>query len=137
MLEVSTSKRESILSTFRFGYRLDGRQLFDARVIDAKFGDSPGDIDFSLGSTRVAARITANVSKPQPHRPREGFLVFTPNLDILNEPEQSNSGDDTRKSATEIKKILDRIIKGSKYVLFLTPSLTNNRFLRFSLESLT
>lgn len=84
-------------------------------MIDVKLGDNPGDVDFSLGATRVATRIIATISKPQVYRPREGFLAFLPNLEILNEPEQFNTGDDTRKSATEIKKILDRVIKGSKY----------------------
>eukprot|EP01016_Furgasonia_blochmanni_P042452 TRINITY_DN5640_c0_g1_i14.p1 TRINITY_DN5640_c0_g1~~TRINITY_DN5640_c0_g1_i14.p1 ORF type:complete len:506 (-),score=90.52 TRINITY_DN5640_c0_g1_i14:1208-2686(-) len=114
MANLSTNDKDFILKALRQGLRLDGRELLDQRKIDVVFGLESGQVELSLGNTMVYAKVSAKITEPRKERPNEGFIRFNVDLSILNFSQQANSIYKANKYATEINKLLERIIKGSK-----------------------
>ncbi|GAA97711.1 uncharacterized protein L969DRAFT_26801 [Mixia osmundae IAM 14324] len=74
---LSTVESSFALSALAQGRRLDGRTLTDTRTVSLSFGAELGSVTCSMGKTRVMAQVSAEVVRPPPERPYEGFLVIS------------------------------------------------------------
>ena len=66
----------------------------------------------SLGDTLVCAVVSAEVARPRPDRPHEGFLQFTTNLTPMANP--SFQLGRPSKLAVEISNIVEQGIRDAK-----------------------
>ncbi|CEQ40002.1 SPOSA6832_01568 [Sporobolomyces salmonicolor] len=72
----SLPESDFVHAALRKGLRLDGRSRYDLRQVKLRFGDELGWVECSLGDTRVVVQVSAEVVKPLPDRPYEGFLIL-------------------------------------------------------------
>ncbi|KAF2180827.1 exoribonuclease [Zopfia rhizophila CBS 207.26] len=76
--EVSVNERAFIQQALQENIRLDGRAFDAFRPLELTFGDEYGVADVQLGKTRVIARISVDVTTPQPERKFDGiFQIIT------------------------------------------------------------
>ena len=115
MCDLSKNEKGYLLDLLKSGMRFDGRNLLDHRSITINFGYKLGTVELSLGQTRVYSSVTAKLEEPRIDRPNEGFLKFDIDLSILDKDKQMNSIYDLKKYSNEISRIIEKIIKGSKY----------------------
>ncbi|EEB09606.1 exosome subunit Rrp45 [Schizosaccharomyces japonicus yFS275] len=85
-LETSTNNRDFILEALSNGVRLDGREMHAFRQPVIKFGDKFGEVDVSLGETRVLCHITAQIAKPYPDKPFDGIFTIHTELTPMAHP---------------------------------------------------
>ncbi|EPY51582.1 exosome subunit Rrp45 [Schizosaccharomyces cryophilus OY26] len=85
-LEPSANNKGFIVNALKKELRLDGRSLTDFRDLKIEFGEDYGQVDISLGSTRVMARISAEITKPYSDRPFDGIFAITTELTPLASP---------------------------------------------------
>ena len=113
-LILSSCERTLVLDAVKERQRLDGRGLYDYRLVEIAFRNESGYVEVKLGNTRVLACATCEVIKPQPNRPTEGKLFF----DVDLSPMASPAFEVGRHSAqaTEIGRILERCLKESRAV---------------------
>ncbi|GAB5364880.1 hypothetical protein AAMO2058_001008100 [Amorphochlora amoebiformis] len=71
---VSVNEKKFIENALRKGIRVDGRKALTMRKLQIQFGRKAGTVEVSLGKTRVFSACSADVVKPYPDRPSEGFL---------------------------------------------------------------
>lgn len=121
MTDISSNTKNFLKKSIERGLREDGRGLLELRGIQIIFNFEEDGVEVSLGETRVYAKIKSEIVEPRLEGPNEGFLRFKPNLQILAERGMDNSRQKSSILATEIGKILERSIKGSKYFFFLKP----------------
>lgn len=116
MTDVSKVTKDFVQQSIQKGLREDGRGLLELRQLQIIFNFEEDGVEVSLGETRVWAKIKSEIVEPKPERPNEGFLQFKTNLHVLNEPTQDfqNKGQKSGLLSTEVAKILERAIKGSK-----------------------
>ena len=116
MTDVSKVTKDFVQQSIQKGQREDGRGLLELRQLQIIFNFEEDGVEVCLGETRVWAKIKSEIVEPKPERPHEGFLTFKTNLHVLSEPTQDfkNKGQKSTQLSTEISKILERAIKGSK-----------------------
>ena len=96
------------------GLRDDGRQMLEMRKMRIIMNEGNDGLEVSLGKTKVFAKISSKIIEPPSHRPSEGKMRFIVNLRIMQETRQSMDGQRGGSLATEIGKVLERSIRGSK-----------------------
>jgi exosome complex component RRP45 len=84
---VSNNERDFIVRALRKGLRVDGRGASKTRNIKITFGRKAGSVEVQIGRTRVMAATTADVVKPYPDRPAEGFLQLYADFSPMASPE--------------------------------------------------
>jgi len=114
MANLSTNEKEFLVKSLKTGLRLDGRGLLDHRNLSISFGHTFGNIELSLGNTKIQAKIVSSLEEPKKDRGNEGFLRFKVDLSIMDFSNQANSVYHRDKYSNEISKLLEKIIKGSK-----------------------
>ena len=114
MSDISKITKSFLKDSILKGLREDGRGLLELRSIQIIFNFESDGVEVCIGNTRVYAKIKSEIVEPRPDRPNEGFLSFKPNLQILNENHQDQTSQKPSILATEISKVLERSIKGSK-----------------------
>src|SRR5688500_14053851 len=110
MANLSINEKDFLAKSLKSGLRLDGRGLLDHRNISISFGFSLGNVELSLGNTKVQARVTGSLEEPRKDRPNEGFLRFKVDLSIMDFDKQKNHVYDRSKYSNEISKMLEKII---------------------------
>ncbi|KAI8388656.1 ribosomal protein S5 domain 2-type protein [Radiomyces spectabilis] len=113
-LDPSLNESEFLLEALRKGHRVDGRAVYDMRLIELTFGSDYGHVEIQLGRTRVAARVTAEVVRPRPDKPTEGMLLF--NTEIS--PMASALFDAGSRSEEEvlISRIIEKAMRRSRAI---------------------
>jgi len=108
----ATCEKDFVLKAMRKGIRVDGRQAFDYRNIDIKFGLDFGCCEVQLGDTKVLAQTSAEIVKPRETRPTEGELFL--NIDLS--PLASAAYEAGRMSdyGMEINRLVERCLKESR-----------------------
>ena len=114
MSDISKSTKEFLKSTLVKGLREDGRGLLELRALQIIFNFENDGVEVCNGDTRVYAKIKSEIVEPKSERPNEGFLTFRLNLQILGESTQDKTNSKASLFATEVEKMLERSIKGSK-----------------------
>ncbi|CRG94003.1 exosome complex component RRP45, putative [Plasmodium gallinaceum] len=95
--------------------RLDGRNFEDSRNISFYFLGDYGNVEVSIGFTKVICRITSEIVKPFDKKPNEGIIKI--NLDI----DSFTSVNDNLKindECLEIRNLIERILKSSSILNF-------------------
>jgi len=108
----TTCEKEFVLKSIKSGIRLDGRQSYDYRNIDIKFGVDYGCCEVQLGDTRVLAQTSAELIKPVDTRPTEGQLFLNVELSPMASPAFEN-GRQT-DNGVEINRLVERCLKESR-----------------------
>ncbi|GAA5999306.1 exosome complex component RRP45 [Rhodotorula paludigena] len=107
----SINEAEFVHKCLRKGVRLDGRAMYDLRDVQLRFGDELGWVECRLGDTRVIAQVSAEVVKPLPDRPYEGFV----NLVTEISPMASAAYEAGRASEDEVlmTRLLEKALRRS------------------------
>ncbi|GAA6060546.1 hypothetical protein JCM10212_006910 [Sporobolomyces blumeae] len=94
--------------------RLDSRSLHQLRPVSLKFNDQSGWVQCSLGDTLVIAQVSAEIVKPQPDRPYEGFLSLSTEIS----PMASAAYEAGRSSEEEVlmARLLEKALRRSEAV---------------------
>ena len=110
---VSANERQFILGALKKDLRVDGRGPMVFREPKIKFGRRSGSVDVRMGRTRVMASTTADVVKPYPDRPAEGFLRLFVDFSPMAAPDF-----DGRSSArsVQLSRMIERGIRESNAV---------------------
>ncbi|CRH00713.1 exosome complex component RRP45, putative [Plasmodium relictum] len=95
--------------------RLDGRSFEDSRNISIYFLGDYGNVEVSIGFTKVICRITSEIVKPFDKRPNEGIIKINLDIDSF-----TNVNDNLKISdeCLEIRNLIERIIKSSNILNF-------------------
>ncbi|GAA6001171.1 hypothetical protein JCM10207_007443 [Rhodosporidiobolus poonsookiae] len=96
------------------GLRLDHRAPFELREVQLRFADESGWVECALGRTRVLAQVSAEVVKPLPDRPYEGFLTLHTEIS----PMASAAYEAGRQSEDEVlmTRLLEKALRRSNAV---------------------
>ncbi|KAK2169776.1 hypothetical protein LSH36_7g16089 [Paralvinella palmiformis] len=94
--------------------RLDGREIYDYRPIQIKFGISQGCCHVTLGNTRILVQVSCEVTAPKQARPSEGILFVNVEISPMAAP-QYEPGRLTEE-AVELTRLLERCLKESRCV---------------------
>ncbi|GJN88388.1 hypothetical protein Rhopal_001354-T1 [Rhodotorula paludigena] len=107
----SINEAEFVHKCLRKGVRLDSRGVYDLRDVQLRFGDELGWVECRLGDTRVIAQVSAEVVKPLPDRPYEGFV----NLVTEISPMASAAYEAGRASEDEVlmTRLLEKTLRRS------------------------
>ncbi|CAG8617946.1 2022_t:CDS:2 [Paraglomus occultum] len=108
--EPSIPERAFILQALKEGYRLDCRNKLEFRNIDIKLGREFGHAEVQLGSTRVFAKVSCEVTRPYEGRPTEGILVLNTEMSPMAVPslEPGRPSEDEVLASRIIEKALKR-----------------------------
>ncbi|SCP04860.1 exosome complex component RRP45, putative [Plasmodium ovale] len=95
--------------------RLDGRNFEDSRNISIYFLGEYGNVEISIGHTKVICRITSEIVKPYEKKPNEGIIKVNLDVDSFN-----GTGDNLKISdeCLEIRNLIERILKASNLLNF-------------------
>ncbi|SBT79511.1 exosome complex component RRP45, putative [Plasmodium malariae] len=94
--------------------RLDGRNFEDSRNISIYFLGDYGNVEVSIGHTKVICRITSEIVKPFDKRPNEGIIKINLDIDSFTNINNLRISDD----CLEIKNLIERILKSSNLLNF-------------------
>ncbi|XP_057312809.1 exosome complex component RRP45-like isoform X3 [Hydractinia symbiolongicarpus] len=108
----TTCEKDFVLKSIRSGIRLDGRQSYDYRNLDIKFGKDYGCCEVQLGETRVLAQTSAELVKPTDTRPTEGQLFLNVELSPMASPAFENGR--MSNQGVEVNRLIERCLKESR-----------------------
>ncbi|KAM0792216.1 hypothetical protein ACM66B_004912 [Microbotryomycetes sp. NB124-2] len=113
-VDPSINEAEFLHKALSQGLRLDKRAQYDLRPIKLSFGEELGWVECQLGQTRVVAQVSAEVVRPLPDRPYEGFLTISTEIS----PMASTSYEAGRASDEEIlmARLLEKSLRRSEAV---------------------
>lgn len=106
--------KEFVRNAATVGLRDDGRELLEMRQMKIIFNKENDGVEVSLGKTVVYAKLTSKIMEPTATRPSEGKIRFIINLRLMQDTNQSYCRQKGGDLATEIGKVLERTILGSK-----------------------
>ena len=109
----TTCEKDFVLKSIKKGIRLDGRQAFDYRSIEIKFGVDYGCCEVQLGDTKVLAQTSSEIVKPRETRPTEGQLFLNFDLSPLASSAYE-SGSRMSEYGVEINRLIERCLKESR-----------------------
>lgn len=75
-LNLSNNEEEFLLASLEQGIREDGRAMGEFRDVAITLGQQPGYVEVRLGRTRVAVRVSGQISRPYEDRPFEGIFTI-------------------------------------------------------------
>lgn len=78
------------------------------------FNESRDGVEVSIGKTKVFAKISSKIIEPSSNKPSEGKMRFMVNLKMMSDTSQGFDKIRGGDLATEINKVLERSIMGSK-----------------------
>ncbi|KMZ85927.1 exosome complex exonuclease [Plasmodium vivax Brazil I] len=90
--------------------RLDGRKFEDSRNISIYFLGEHGNVEVSIGHTKVICKITSEIVKPFDKRPNEGIIKVNLDIDSFT---NVNDNSQISDECLEIKNLIERILKSS------------------------
>ncbi|KAL7340183.1 hypothetical protein BJY59DRAFT_714711 [Rhodotorula toruloides] len=110
----SLNESSFVQTCLRKGLRLDGRGMYEMRSVDVRFGEEFGWVECRLGGTRVVAQVSAEIVKPLPDRPYEGFVSLVTEIS----PMASAAYEAGRASEDEVlmTRLLEKALRRSNAV---------------------
>lgn len=111
---ISKSNKEFIRESIEMGIREDGRQMLEMRNMKLIFSKKNDGVEVSLGKTKVFAKISSKIIEPSKSKPSEGKMRFIINLKLMRDTKQGFLEMNDNDLSTEISKVLERSIRGSK-----------------------
>ncbi|KTW29210.1 hypothetical protein T552_01166 [Pneumocystis carinii B80] len=110
-IDMSLNEKQFIIEALNNNIRLDGREFNAWRDLNLRFGNNYGQVEVSLGKTRVFVCISAEITEPYPDRPYEGIFM----IDIeLTSVAQSSIESGRSSEETQIISVIDKAIKKSR-----------------------
>ncbi|KAA1093484.1 hypothetical protein PGTUg99_021809 [Puccinia graminis f. sp. tritici] len=109
--QASIVEREFLLQALKEGTRIDQRALLEQRPVSLSFAEDGHSVDCSLGNTRVAAHVSASITKPWADRPFEGLFQISSEINPM-----ANFIYDTGRSSEneiQISRMLDKSLSRS------------------------
>ncbi|EUD68733.1 exosome complex component RRP45 [Plasmodium inui San Antonio 1] len=95
--------------------RLDGRNFEDSRNISIYFLGEHGNVEVSIGHTKVICRITSEIVKPFDKKPNEGIVKVNLDIDSFT---NANDNSQISDECLEIRNLIERILKSSNLLNF-------------------
>ena len=111
---ISNDTNNFVRSSVTLGLRQDGRQMLEMRQMRIVFNKDKDGVEVALGKTIVFAKISSKIIEPAKNKPSEGKMRFIVNLRVTQDTKQGFKSQKPATLATEINKVLERSIKGSK-----------------------
>ncbi|GAA6026811.1 hypothetical protein JCM8097_005877 [Rhodosporidiobolus ruineniae] len=110
----SINESDFVHACLRKGLRQDQRGMYDLRQVKLTFGEELGWVECRLGETRVVAQVSAEVVKPLPDRPYEGFVTLATEIS----PMASAAYEAGRQSEDEVlmTRLLEKALRRSNAV---------------------
>lgn len=104
--DISLNEREFLLRLLHEDQlRYDHRSFDQLRDVDIKYGASLGDVEVTLGRTRLVVRVSAEVVRPSDTRPFEGVLMINTDIGSMASPYFDNH------KQTEYETVLTRVVE--------------------------
>lgn len=111
--DISNNEKEFILDLLQNNdKRLDGRNLLEFRDVHIEFGSSLGNVEISLGSTKLIVQISAEIVKPYEDRPYEGLFLITTNISSMASPMFENSRQSNEEAM--VTRLIEKAIRRSQ-----------------------
>jgi len=85
--ELSNNEKAFIKQALQENIRLDGRQFDAYRTLTITFGEEFGDVDLRLGKTRVAVRVSCEVTATYTDRKFDGIFLISCEFSPMAFPE--------------------------------------------------
>ena len=85
--DLSNNEKTFIKEALQETIRLDGRQFDVYRPLTITFGDEFGDVNLRLGKTRVAVRVSCEVTRPYTDRKFDGIFLISCEFSPMASPE--------------------------------------------------
>jgi len=113
-MNLSLNERQFILEAIDQQMRVDGRGILECRPISVNYGVKFGQVEVSLGNTKVFGCVSSHITEPEAHTPEEGFLFF--NIDVSPHITftQTESKNTKLEGFIELRKIIQKLMKDSK-----------------------
>ena len=111
---VTTDNKNFVRESATVGLRDDGRQMLEMRQMRIVFNDNNDGVQVSIGKTKVFAKVSSKIIEPSSNKPSEGQIRFLVNLKMMSDTKQGFAHLRGGDLATEINKVLERSIMGSK-----------------------
>eukprot|EP00466_Bigelowiella_natans_P003201 jgi/Bigna1/131215/aug1.13_g5923 len=111
---VSTNECQFIYKALASNLRVDGRKPMKMRRVKIKFLRKSGAVEVSIGKTRVLAATTADIVKPWPDRPSEGFLRIHTDFSPMASPFFENNRPSSR--SIQLSRMVEKGIRESNAV---------------------
>jgi exosome complex component RRP45 len=97
--------------------RIDGRQPYDFRDVIIRFQEERlGQVQVSVGKTRVMAVVSYDITEPFPERPTEGFLIFNTELSPMAGLHYARQRSIQSEASIEISRVVERALRGSRAI---------------------
>ncbi|XP_076384942.1 exosome complex component Rrp45 isoform X1 [Megalopta genalis] len=111
---LTNCEKNFVNKAVKYGMRLDGRNLLEARSVKLYFGSDWGSCMVLLGQTRVVAQVSCDIQQPKTSRPNEGML----HINVELNPLAASHFDGGRQSEASIliSRQLDKCFKDSKCI---------------------
>ncbi|KAG7695256.1 hypothetical protein KL911_004003 [Ogataea haglerorum] len=85
--DISNNEKQFVLTALEQNIRLDGRKLLQMRDVHISVSrDEYGYAEVSLGKTKVACRVTAEITKPYEDRPFDGIFQISTEISPICSP---------------------------------------------------
>ncbi|SGZ58835.1 CIC11C00000002730 [Sungouiella intermedia] len=85
--EISTNERIFIIESLKQGLRFDGRKLDQMRTPEITLSKTEyGYVEVKLGKTKLAVRVSCEISKPFTDRPFEGIFTINSEISLMASP---------------------------------------------------
>lgn len=112
---LSNNESEFILNALVDKKRIDGRNIYDYRKLGITFGTTHGHVEAQLGNTRVFTQVSCEVVQPSPHKPTEGFVVYSTNISPMSSPGVERSFNKSPENI-ELTRIIERCLRESRVI---------------------
>ncbi|XP_034016633.1 exosome complex component RRP42 [Thalassophryne amazonica] len=116
-IQVSEAERVYILHGIADDFRVDGRRCEDYRHVDVEtdvVSNTDGSAKVTLGETTVLVGIKAEIGKPRPAQPDEGYLEFFVDCSANATPEFEGRGGE--ELGTELSNTLYKVFSNKHTV---------------------
>lgn len=111
--DFSTNEREFVLDALKQNVRLDGRKLKQMR--DVKIDILPGEwghVEVSLGQTKVACKVSAEIVAPYEDRPLDGIFQINTEISPMCSPFfEASGGSGTTGSQANEELLISRLVE--------------------------
>ncbi|ODV86062.1 hypothetical protein CANARDRAFT_22847 [[Candida] arabinofermentans NRRL YB-2248] len=115
--DISTNQSTFVLEALKQNIRLDGRKLLQMRDLDIHISpDEYGYVEVSLGKTKVACRVSSEITKPYEDRPFEGLFQIKSEISPICSPFfESGLTSNSKQSNDEllISRLIEKAIRRS------------------------
>ncbi|CAK7896564.1 exosome complex component Rrp45p [[Candida] anglica] len=109
-VEISTNEEHFVGEALKLGFRTDGRTLTQAREPVIKLSDQYGYVEIVWGRTKLAVRISAEITQPYEDRPFEGLFTINTEISPMASPhfENGKNSDEEVLIARLVEKAIRR-----------------------------